>query len=784
MIQNYLTIAWRNLLKHKSFSFINILGLAIGLAACLIIFLYVQNELTYDRYNANTDRIARATIILHSPESDMVAAFSPDLLAGELVRNYPEVEAATRLLQSNQVVRYQQDVIRENAFYETDAQIFKVFSFDFIAGDPAAALTNPKSIVLSASMAKKYFGDTPPLGKTLHCNGEDLLVTGIFKDRPVNSDIHIDALLSKDFSATTGWITDISVFTFILFKQQPQLKAFELKLNALSEKIIQPEFAASGAPNYSLRFKLEPLADVHFSEGKLADTPKGNKTFIYIFSILAVVILVIALLNYINLSTARSMERAKEVGIRKVSGAGAFQLVRQFMFESFLLVAIAWLAGIGLVFFSLPFFNSLLQTKLSISQPYSGLFLGALFLFTLLAAGIYPAFVLSGFRPVAVLKGSWKQQPKGIWLRKWISIAQFAMAAALIVGTMVIYNQVKFLEQKDLGFNKDQVLSVSMPSDSAAQTTVRAFHNALRKQAVVKGMTVGARMSEEGLSLTSSMAVTEDGRKKEMMCNFFQIDPDYLPLFQIKLLEGRNLSDSFATDKNDALLVNEAYVQQMGWKSGLGKQVDMGGKATIVGVVKNFYYRSLHNMVEPLILVYNKNPQYFNTATIKTDPAKLPMVQQLFKQYFPALPFEAQFYDDIVAKRYDRDRIMMSLFKNFTLFAIFVSCLGLYGLVTLIAVQRTKEIGIRKVLGATINQLFVLLSKDFMRLVLIALVIALPLAGFMMYKWLNTYAYHVSLQWTMFIIPALLILLIALTVISWQIIKTALANPVKSLGRE
>jgi putative ABC transport system permease protein len=297
-------------------------------------------------------------------------------------------------------------------------------------------------------------------------------------------------------------------------------------------------------------------------------------------------------------------------------------------------------------------------------------------------------------------------------------------------------------------------------------------------------MTVGARMSEEGLSLTSSMAITEDGRKKEMMCNFFQVDADYLPLFQIKLLEGRNLSDSLATDKNDALLVNEAYVQQMGWKSGLGKQVDMGGKATIVGVVKNFYYRSLHNLVEPLILVYNKNPQYFNTATIKIDAVKLPMVQQLFRQYFPSLPFEAQFYDDVVAKRYERDRITMSLFKNFTLFAIFVSCLGLYGLVTLIVVQRTKEIGIRKVLGATIKQLFLLLSKDFMRLVFIALVIALPLAGFMMYKWLRTYAYHVSLQWTMFLIPAILILLIALTVISWQIIKTALANPVKSLGRE
>ena len=323
-----------------------------------------------------------------------------------------------------------------------------------------------------------------------------------------------------------------------------------------------------------------------------------------------------------------------------------------------------------------------------------------------------------------------------------------------------------------------------MPNDSASQATVSAFHNALRQRPEVRGMTVSTRMTEQGLALSTTTAETDDGRKKEVICNFFQIDPQYIPLFQIHLLEGRNLSDSLSTDKKEALLVNEAFVKMMGWKSGIGKQLELGQKGWVVGVVKNFYYKSLHNMVEPLVLAYTYNPRYVNTPTIKINPESLPIIRQLFKKYFPSLPFEYEFYDDIVAKRYEKDRVSMTLFKSFTLFAIFVSCLGLYGLVTLITVQRTKEIGIRKVLGATVRQLFALMTKDFMKLVFWALVIALPVAGFTMNKWLNSYAYHISLNWSMFVIPALLILIIALVVISGEIVKAAWMNPVKSLRSE
>ncbi len=783
MIQNYLKIAWRNLLKHKTFSFINILGLAIGIAACLIIFLYVHNELTFDQYNTKVDRIARATVLLHGPESDMAMASSPVPLADASKRNYPEVESAVRLEQDPQIMKYKNDVIKESGFYKTDQTVFSIFTFEFKEGNSSTALQNLRSIVLTESTEKKYFGEGPALGKTMNCNGQDWLVTGVVRDRPVNSDIPIDALMSCEYSKIKGWLTDISVFTFILFKNKPNLKKFESKLNELSAKSIQPEWSSVGAADYTLRFQLEPMSNVHFSQGKLEDTPKGNKQFIYIFSVLAVVILVIALLNYINLSTAKSTERAKEVGIRKVSGADSFQLIRQFLLESFLLVTIAWIVGIALVFFSLPFFNRLLQTRLTISQTQSGVFVGLLFILTLFLAGLYPAFVLSGFKPVEVLKGSWKHQPKGILLRKTISITQFALAATLIVGTIVIYSQMKFIQEKDLGFNKDQVLTINMPNDSASQGIVRAFQNALRQRPEVRGMTVSARMSE-GLALSTTMAETDDGKKREMLCNFFQIDPQYLPFFQIHLLEGRNLSDSLSSDKKEALLVNEAFVKMMGWKSGIGKQIELGQKAHVVGVVKNFNYKSLHKIVEPLVMAYNNNPRYFNSPTIKINPEYLPIVRKLYKKYFPLLPFEYEFYDDIVAKRYEKDRVSMTLFKNFTLFAIFVSCLGLYGLVSLITVQRRKEIGIRKVLGATVNQLFALMTKDFIKLVIWALIIALPVAGFMMNKWLSSYAYHISLNWSMFVIPALLVFVVALVVISSEIIKAAWMNPVKSLRSE
>ncbi|MBC7827296.1 MAG: ABC transporter permease [Chitinophagaceae bacterium] len=782
MIKNYLKIAWRNLLKHKSFSLVNIFGLAIGIAACLVIFIYIRHELTFDQYNKNADRIARITATVHAPESDIVMAPTPALLAPTLQKLYPEVAAAVRLEKSKEIVRMNNEYFKEQNFYWTDQTVFTVFSFDVLEGTLTGALDKPNTIVITSRIAKKYFGNGSPIGKMMVCNNENRLVTAVIKDRPANSDIKIDALLSHDYSAVTEWMDGFSAYTFVLFTKKTNAKTFEKKLVSLSKNYVQPELDKVGSPNYKAEFLVEPLSDVHFSQGKHDDTPKGNRRYNYVFSILAIFILLIALLNYINLSTAKAAERAKEVGIRKVSGALPFQLIQQFLFESFFLITIAWLVSFLLVYFTVPFLNKLLQTTLTIQWGYALLFTGIVFAVTFLLAGLYPAFVLSSFKPVKVLKGNWRNTGKGILLRKTITVTQFAIAAALIMGATVIYNQMRFLEKKDLGYTKEQLMNIYLPRDSAYRGAVTAFVNALRQQPSIKGVTIGGGMVVDGLTIGNTF-VEDKGKKREIMCNFFPVDPHFLSVFRVQLLEGRNLSDSFETDKKEALLVNEAFVKMMGWQSGIGKKIDgWGHKGKVVGVVKNFYYRSLHNLVEPLLMVYNNVPT--NITTVNVSPQNLPIVKNIYKQYFPAIPIDYFFFDEIISRQYEKDRITMSLFNNFTILAIFISCLGLYGLVSLITIHRTKEIGIRKVLGASLSNLLLVLSKDFVKLVFVALIIALPVAGILMHKWLQSYAYHEPLAWWMFLIPAVVVLVVAIAVISRQVLKTAFSNPVESLKIE
>jgi putative ABC transport system permease protein len=782
MIKNYIKIAWRNLLKHKSFSLVNIFGLAIGIAACLIIFIYVRHELTFDQYNKNADRIARITATVHAPESDIAMAPTPALLSTTLQKEYPEVAAAVRLERSKQIVRVNNDYFKEEDFYWTDQTVFTVFSFDVLEGTLKGALNKPNTIVITSGIAKKYFGKGSPIGKMMVCNKENRLVTAVIKDRPANSDIKIDALLSHDYSRVNEWMDGFSAYTFVLFNKKTNAKTFEKKLVSLSKKYVQPELDKVGAANYSTEFLVEPLSDVHFSQGKHDDTPKGNRQYNYVFSILAVFILTIALLNYINLSTAKAAERAKEVGIRKVSGALSFQLIRQFLFESFFLITIAWLVSFLLVYCTVPFLNKLLQTTLAIQWGYVLLFTGIVFIVTLLLAGLYPAFVLSSFKPVKVLKGNWRNTGKGLLLRKTITVTQFAIAAALIMGATVIYNQMRFIEKKDLGYTNDQLMNIYLPRDSANRGAVTTFVNALRQQPAIKEVTIGGGMVVAGLTIGTTFA-EDKGKRREVMCNYFPVDPHFLSAFKVQLVEGRNLADSIVTDKKEAFLVNEAFVKMMGWQSGIGKAIEgWNHKGKVVGVVKNFYYKSLHNLVEPLVMIYNDVPT--NIATINISPQNLPILKNIYKQYFPAIPIEYSFFDEIISRQYEKDRITMSLFNNFTILAIFISCLGLYGLVSLIAIHRTKEIGIRKVLGASLSNLLLVLSKDFVKLVFIALVIALPVAGILMHKWLQSYAYHEPLAWWMFLIPAVIVLLVAIVVMSGQVLKTAFSNPVKSLRIE
>ncbi len=784
MIKNYFKTAWRNLNKYRLYSFIHIAGLAIGVAACLLIFLFVRYELTYDQHHEHHDRIARITTTLHTPESDDLSlATSPYPLADALIQKYPEVEAAVRLESSPVTVRYQNDLISEPGFYKADQSIFSVFSLPILVGTETNALTDPNAVVLTEHMARKYFG-TPEdaLGNTLVSGHQPLRVTAVIADQPPNSDIQIEGLLSASFSEATSWMEDdFPVFTFVCFKQKTVLPDFEQKIQQLANQYIQPELDAGGASAYHVSFSIEALADVHFSQGKLMDTPKGNKQFNYVFSLLALFILIIALLNYINLSTAKAFERGKEVGVRKVSGARPLQLVRQFLIESFLLVGLAWVAAIGLVLLAIPSVNQLLLTELSFHWYEHAVFLVTTFVLTTFLASLYPAFVLAGYHPIDVLKGNRKVQSKGVSLRKGIVVVQFAIAIILLIGTLVVYQQVQLITHPNQPFIVNQVVSIRVPTDSVARGTVNGFYERLRQLPEVQAITTGNGV--QGIDLAKATTLgSSNGEQRHLFCNYFFIDPDFVPFFQVQLVAGRNLSDNRPTDKT-AFLVNEAFVQAMGWSNAIGQPLDgLDRKGEVVGVVKNFYYQSMHNLVEPLAMIYQTGAPWF--ISIKISPDDLPTVKAIWQDLFPDKVFDYTFLDDAYAAQYRKDTTTMYLFSCFTLLAILISCLGLYGLVALMTARRTKEIGIRKVLGATISGLVTMLSKDFVKLVGIAILIASPIAWWAMDTWLADFAYRIDIQWWMFAAAGLAAVVIAVLTVSWQAIRAAVANPVDSLRDE
>ncbi len=784
MIKNYIKIAWRNVSRHRLYSFIHIAGLAVGVAACLLIFLFVRYELTYDQHNEHYERIARITSTLNAPELDLSFATSPYPLADALLREYPEVEAVARLESSSAAITFENELISEPGFYEADQSVFTVFSFSVIAGDEKGALTMPNSTVLTESVANRYFA-TPEdaVGKTLICNHQPVRVTAVIADCPPNSDIRIEGLLSVNFSEITSWMEDdFPVYTFVLFRATTSLAEFTEKAQRLADQYMQPELDGMGASDYRAGFQVETLGDVHFSQGKLLDTPKGNRQFNYVFSLLAFVILVIALLNYINLATAKSAERGKEVGVRKVTGARPLQLVGQFVVESFLLIGLAWVAAIGLVLLSIPYFNHLLDTRLSFIWQDHALFLTVTFTITTLVTSLYPAFVLAGYNPVDVLKGNRKIVLKGVSLRKGIIVAQFTVAIILITGTLVVYRQVQYIVNTDQGFHVSQVVSVRLPTDDTDRSTVNGFYEALHQIPEVQSVTLGNGVQGGDVALGTTFGIS-NGQKRELFCNYFFIDPDFVPFFRIQLLAGRNLSDNLLTDKQEAFLVNEAFVHTMGWTEPIGQSLEgFERKGKVVGVVKNFYYKSMHNLVEPLVMIHRTDAPWF--ISLKIQPSDLPKVKALWQRLFPDKVFDYTFLDEAYAAQYRKDTVTMYLFGCFTLLAIFISCLGLYGLVALMTARRTKEIGIRKVLGASVTAIVTMLSKDFVRLIFVAIVIASPLSWWAMNEWLQNFAYRIGIEWWMSVVAGSGAVVVALLTVSWQAIRAAMANPVDSLRNE
>jgi putative ABC transport system permease protein len=795
MLKNYFRIAFRNLWRHKEFSIINILGLSVGMTACLLIFLYVSFELSYDTYHNKADRIYRLVVDIKTPTELLKVAGTSAPMGINLKADFPEVESVVRGGYLNLLVKRDKLQFSEDNVLFADPALFSVFSFPLMKGDPNTVLEAPYSIVLSEKGARKYFGKEDPIGQSLILNEKEIAtVTGVMKDIPGNSNFKADIIISmttmtqKLFPGLDEQWGNFIGFTYLLLGKGVNTSHLQAKF---------PEFMQRHAGkvmeqwkmNYAL--SLEPLKDVYLRSERGAPE-KGSMANIYIFSFVAVFILLIACINFVNLTTARATERAKEVGVRKVMGAHRGQLALQFMGESVLISFIAFLMAIVMSALLLPLFNQLAGKAIG---QYLFIHTYALCAFSLAAliigllAGVYPALLLSGFKPVAVLKGKFSAGKQGISLRKGLVITQFTIAIILITGTIVVYNQLSYMRNQQLGFKKEQMLVIDLQRNE----WVNKYEVFKREFAGVKGV-LSASFSSSIPGGDNAGAFTEientSGELQGANLDLYAVDHDFLSQFQIGIIAGRTFSRDFVTDSTTALIVNEAAVASFGYKSPadiIGKKFSQWGrKGTIIGVVNNFNFRSLQNEIKPLTMRIAPDDFKFLSLNLAAGniPTTMARIEEKWKELNADRPFNYQFADDTFNSQYVGEERFGKLFLYFAILAILISCIGLLGLASYSTFQRTREIGIRKVLGASVGSVIGLLSKEFIRLVIIALAIACPIAWFIMTRWLQDFAYRTPIGWGVFATAGLLAILVAVCTVSFQAMKAAVANPIRSLKSE
>ena len=795
MLKNYLRIAFRNLWRHRVFSFLNILGLTVGMTAAFLVFLYVHFELSYDRFNTRADRIYRLACDIKTPTETLKIGITSAPMAVNIKTDFPEVESFVRFNNQSLLVRKGDIKFQEEHSAFADSSLFRIFDFPLIYGDPATALREPLSIVLSQTAAKKYFGSKNPLGQTVLLTDGSLnaTITGVMKDIPENSQIRADMLVSmstnKRFDSTMDkqW-SNFGWTSYLLLKPNTNPTALQAKFPAFLQQRDGDEMKKNQM--YFTLF-LEPLKDVYLKSTR-SGLEKGNINNVYIFSIIGIFILLIACINFINLTTARSTERAREVGIRKVVGAERSQLTKQFIGESILLCLMAFLLSFILllpVFHLLPLFNQLSGKEISSGIFQHPEYLGFLLLVAIgigILAGLYPALVLSSFQPIKVLKGRFATGTRGMLLRKSLVIAQFTISIALIVSTLIVYRQLHFMRNQDLGFSNTQTLVLNTHGDD---------HRKALKQELssIRGV-LGTAMSSTIPGGENPGAYSQIQNKKGDMqianLDLYFVDYDYIPQYKMKIVAGRAFSREFATDTTKAMILNESAVHLFGYSSpqeAIGRRFDQWGRqGMIIGVVKDFHFQALQQAIKPLSM--RIEPDGCDQISVKVSSADLPAtitaIENKWKVAIPYRPFSYFFADEFYDRQYRSEDRFGRLFVYFAVLTIFISCLGLLGLASYSTLQRTKEIGIRKVLGASVTGIINLLSKEFLKLVIIAFLISTPIAWFLMYHWLKDFAYRVDISWWIFALSGLLALLIALCTISIQAIRAALSNPIIALRSE
>ncbi|WP_026449604.1 ABC transporter permease [Aequorivita capsosiphonis] len=793
MIKNYFKIAIRNLWRHRGYSVLNIGGLAIGMTAGFLVLLYVGFEMSYDSFHSKADRLYRLSTDIKTPSDKYETPVVDWNILSELESEFPEIEMSTLVMGTDIDVKVGNENYTENRSLAAGAALFQMFDFKLLEGHSKTALSAPLSIVLDKTTAAKYFGDGNAMGKTLKImDGKySVTVTGVMDDMPNNSMVKGNIILSIstyteviDPTLKDSW-ANFENLGFVLLNPETDANVLEAKFKPYVEKIHGEQMKSS---NMQLAYFLEPIQDIYLYSDR-GSTPQI--TNIYIFSIVGLFILLIAAINFINLTTARSVERAKEVGIRKVIGAQKGQLAFQFLGESLIICLFAFLIAVGLSMLALPYFNELAGKVVATSifaKPLYILSLLAISVFIAIVAGAYPALVLSSFKAVKVLKGKFSRSSKGILLRKGLVVLQFSISVILIIGTFVIYSQTYFMQHQDLGFSKEQLLI--LPTNN--QNGQEEMQKALASNPDILSMSTSSSVPGGGGEWQTALSVLENnmGQDQSLTLNRFNIDENYIPQFDIKLLAGRNFSKQFASDSTEAMILNEKAIKLLGFADpadAIGKSFEQWDKkGTVIGVIKDFHIQSLQEEIMPLSMVMGSGDNKLLNLKVSTQNLgkTLGFIKKYWQEYFPNKSFDYFFMDAFFNQQYKSEERFASLFLNFALLAIFISCLGLLGLASYSTLQRRREIGIRKILGSSAFGIVHLLSADFLKLVAIAILIASPIAWYGMHSWLQDFAYRIDIPWWIFLVAGILAIGIALVTISFQAIKAAIANPVKSLRTE
>ena len=786
MFKNYLKIAFRKIIREKGFSLINLIGLAVGMTACLLILFWLRDEFSFDKFNANFDSIYR---VIHEQKFDdqtIHSSKAPVPLGPALAENFPDIINYTRYgtFVGEVLIEFE-----ENAFYELggaylDPSYFEMFTIDFLRGDQANIFPDRYSMVITESIAKKYFGEEDPIGKSLELeNIVPLKITGIIKDLPQNSHLQFD--FAVPFTLYEAWGADLSdwkswpAYTYIQVTDGTAMEQLNEKIsNFLQDKI----------PDNRDNIYLQPLGKIHLYSNYAYDSPAilGSINNVYIFTLIGFFILVIACINFINLTTAGSLKRTREIGLRKVVGASRGSLIQQFLGETIILTIIAFVLSIALIELSMPYFNQLAGKNLIVNLKDVKIIIGAflIILFTGLFSGLYPAFFLSSFKPVKTLKGTLKFGAKSTFLRKGLIVFQFFLSVTLIISTMIVFKQLKFIQNKELGYNTDHVVCIQ--SRPGMYRNYRTFkENLLRNASIVD---VTATSEEKGPIPLNPGSFSWKGKNPAENPNFAlsEVDFDYFKTMQIEIVKGRSFSKELASDSS-AVVINEAAVKVMGMTDPIGEQFKLHGKLhTIIGVNKDVHLNSLHMSIEPVVTrIYTYLPFSLFIRISSVDLSKsLKTIEEEWYKIVPDFPFVYTFLDERVAGMYKYEQEISKIFTFFAFLAIFISCLGLFGLATFTAESRTREIGVRKVLGSSAKEIVFLLSRDFAKWVLLGTIIAWPVSWFGMNLWLQSFAYKTQIGFWVFVLSGLLALIVAFVTISFRTFKAAGANPVESLKYE